>query len=207
MLRKVPLLCLLIISLLTGCSKDAGSSLTELILDKTVLYPENEPPSIKIKRGEDWKEISAADEYPSKPEISSDKTKLAFISPYEFEMAGEAWLYDAQKDESRKLFALDEAAQGNSVKQILWADDNNLLILTGNTYGTIPSSRNLYLLDLNENEHQQLLQVQQNQDIRDLTIKEASISMNVATYNEDFTDYASETKVIEITGAMIGSNE
>ncbi|WP_162848586.1 DUF4652 domain-containing protein [Paenibacillus nanensis] len=199
MLRKMPLLCLLIISLLTGCSNDAGGSSSELILAETVFYPENEPPSIKVKRGEDWKEISAVDDYPSKPVISSDKTKLAFISPYEFELAGEAWLYDAQKDESKKLFSLDDAGDGNSVKQILWFDDDNLLILTGNTYGTISFNQNLYLLDLNEKEHQLLLQVQQNQDIRDLTIKEASISMNVATYNEDFTDYASETKVIEIT--------
>lgn len=177
------------------------NSPSPLMLNETVLYPENEPPSIKIKISSgEWKEISTVDDYPSKPEISSDQMKLAFIAPFEFEMAGEAWLYDAKTGESTKIFTQDQAGKEKSVKQILWADSNHLLILTGHTYGTVSSNRSLYLLNTNDNDLRLIVQAQENQDIRDLAlISGTTISFSMITYNEDFTNHVSESKTVDIT--------
>lgn len=170
------------------------------MMDENVLYPENEPPFIKIKREGDWKEISTMDDYPSKPVINADRTRLAYISPFEFEMAGELWLYDATVDVNKKIFTQEQAGKENAVKQILWADNDRLLILTGHIYGTISSNRMLYLLNTENDQLQHIFQVEANQDIRDLQfIHASSIAFDIATYNEDSTDYIIENKTLDIS--------
>lgn len=172
-------------------------------MNETVLYPENEPPFIKIKKDEDWKAISTVDDYPSKPIINADKTKLAYISPYEFEMAGELWLYDATTDANKKIFTQEQAGDEKAVKQIFWADNDHLLILTGNIYGTISSNRALHLLNTENLHLQHIFQVEDNQDIRDIRFHHASsIAFQIVTYNEDSTDYSAENKTLVISDFM-----
>ncbi|WP_151736752.1 DUF4652 domain-containing protein [Paenibacillus tengchongensis] len=201
LLRSALTLCLLISLFLVGCSNERSiNSSSELIMDESVLYPENEPPFIKIKREGEWEEISRVDDYPSKPEISSNKTKLAFISPFEFEMAGDVWLYDLLINEKKKIFNQDQAGKGNSAKDVLWVDNSNLVILIGDTIGTISSNHTLYLLNIKDNKLQQIFQAENNQDLRDLKIVNGkSISFEIVTYNEESTDHASEIKTLDIT--------
>lgn len=200
-MRNVTMLLMLFGLLLTGCNNDASRTSTQLIVNETVLYPENEPPSLQIKKEDgNWEEISSVNDYPSKPEINSDKTKLAFISPFEFEMAGEVWFYNTASTKKEKVFSQEQAGQGNSAKAVIWIDNDNLLILAGNTVGTITSSRTLYILSTKDNKLQEFFQAESNQDIRDLTLSDGtSLSFNLATYNEDSTDFQLENKMVDIT--------
>lgn len=200
MLRNALTLCLFIGLLLVGCSNNSNITSAELIIDKTFLFPENEPPFIKVKREGDWEEISTVNDYPSKPEISINKTKLAFISPFEFEMVGEVWLYDVLIDENKKIFNQDQLGEGNSAKDLLWVDNDNLVILIGNTFGTVSSNHILYLLNTKDNKPHQIFEGNDIQDIRDLKLNSGtSISFNIVMYNEDSTSYISEAKTLDIT--------
>lgn len=198
-MRSLFCLSILISLFVTGCSQGPSTNpLSELIINESVLYPENEPPFIKIKREGKWEEISKIDDYPSKPEINADKTKLAFISPYEFEMAGDVWLYDALKDENRKIFSHDQAGEGSSASYIHWVDNEHMVILIGYTIGTISSNHTLYLLNIEDNKLQQLFQVENSQDIRNVKINnDKTISFDIATYNEESTEYHSEGSTLD----------
>lgn len=191
----------------TDDSKNQGTTDTpaELIMNETVQYPENESLSIKVKKGDDWKEISTIDDYPSKPEINGDKAKLAFISPFEFELIGEVWVYDALTDGKTKVFTSEQAGEGKSAKQLLWLDNNNLLILTGNTYGTVTLNDTLYLLNIKDNKFEQVLKVNGDQDIRKLQIdSETSIAYELATYDDQRMDAVSEAKTLDMTSYVSG---
>lgn len=201
MLRKSVLFLLLAGLLLNGCSQEAGRSSERLIMNETVAYPDNEPPYIKIKGGKgEWEEISPIDDYPSKPAINPDQTKLAFISPYAFEMAGEVWLYDAASAKKEKQFTLEQAGSEQTARTVMWFDNDHLLVLTGHTFGTISSNRTLYLLNTKDHQLQKLYEAESNQDIRDLALsEETSVSFRLATYNEDSTDFTATTKTVKVT--------
>lgn len=193
---------LILVLALAGCSGSAHPPST-LVLGETVLYREDEPPSIRIKVGDKWREISSAEDYPSKPIISSDKGRLAFISPFEFELAGEVWLYDTIENKKEKIFTLAQANEGNSAKRLYWVDDSHLLVLTGNIYGTVSLNRTLYLVNIESKQTQSILALEDDQDIRDLKVNnQARVTMNIATYNEQLIEAETKSKVIDITDLL-----
>jgi hypothetical protein len=154
---------------------------TKLIWNETVQYPENEPPFIKIKREDKWQEISTIDDYPSKPNINEAGTSMVFVSPYEFELAGE------QK----------------SVKSVSWFNDELVLILTGNTYGTVPSSRTLYLLNVSNDKIEQIVQLESNQNMREIQVKdEDSITYTVDTYDDEMLNFTSAKETVKINAFL-----
>lgn len=169
-----------------------------LMMNESVFYPENEPPYIAVKQNGNWAEISTLEDYPSRPIISPDQTKLAFISPFEFEMTGDVWLYDALTLTSTIIYPADRANK-ESAKQLLWADDSHVVILVGNTYGTITLNRTLYMLDVTDLTLERMVQVELNQDLRDITMDKSSIlSLNVVTYNDEMMEEQSEFRTFDL---------
>jgi hypothetical protein len=201
LLRKRVFFLLLAGFLMNGCIQDAGHSPDRLVLNETVVYPDNEPPSIKIKGGEGkWEEISSIDDYPSQPAINPDQTKLAFISPYAFEMAGEVWLYDAASAKKEKRFTLEQAGNEQTARTVIWFDNDHLIVLTGNTFGTISSNRTLYLLNIQDRQLQKLYEAEPNQDIPNPTLSDGtSVSFQLATYKENGTDFTATNKIVKVT--------
>lgn len=198
-------LCIIALFTLTACQKekekdgDPVKPSSKLIWNETVQYPENEPPFIKVKREDKWQEISTIDDYPSKPNISADQTSMVFVSPYEFELAGDAWLYNIEKNEKKQIFTHQQAGEQKSVKSVLWFKDELVLILTGNTYGTVPSSRTLYLLNVGNDKIEQIVQLESNQNMREIEVKdEDSITFTVDTYDDEMLNFTSAKETIKM---------
>jgi len=101
---SVVLVMAVISLIITGCTQKSGTSdskdTTDLVLDTTVFYRriENNLPEIVVKKDGKEKIICEGNDAPSKPSISSDKKKLAYISPFEFEVIGEVFLYNHLND-------------------------------------------------------------------------------------------------------------
>lgn len=205
MRRFVVSLCIVALFTVTACQnekeKDADpvQPSFKLIWNETVQYPENDPPFIKVKREDKWQEISNIDDYPSKPNISADQKSMVFVSPYEFEMAGDAWLYNIEKNEKKQIYTHQQAGEQKSVKNVLWFNDKNVLILTGNTYGTVPSSRTLYLLNVNNDKIEQIVQLETNQNLREIEVKdETSITYTVDTYDDEMLNFTSAKESVKM---------
>lgn len=172
---------------------------SKLIWNETVQYPENEPPFIKIKREDKWQEISTIDDYPSKPNINEAGTSMVFVSPYEFELAGDAWLYNIEKNEKKRIYTHQQAGEQKSVKSVSWFNDELILILTGNTYGTVPSSRTLYLLNVSNDKIEQIVQLESNQNMREIEVKdEDSITYTVDTYDDEMLNFTSAKETVKM---------
>jgi hypothetical protein len=185
---------------LVGCNQknQTNSATLSLTLGDNVIYPENEPPSIQIKRGDAVEVISSVDEYPSQPEISFDKLKMSYIAPFEFEMAGNVWLYNSSNGENQKIITKDEFGTDKSVKKVQWLDNEQLLVLVGNRVGTVSTNRELYLFDLLSNKSRSVLEVDENQNIQKITINEKDVVLNIATYNDDLSDHTTKDVIYNI---------
>ncbi|MEK6991117.1 DUF4652 domain-containing protein [Paenibacillus sp. FSL K6-1566] len=134
-----------------------------------------------------------ASAFPSKPMVSPDGLKLTFIAPFEFEMSGEIWLYDHTRNNTNKILSSDDFPSDLSPKRVYWLDDAHLLISTGNKYGTIPSTRQLFVYSLNSGDMQEKYAVQETQHIASITLQEALIQLKIETYDDNF---------MEITGTQ-----
>lgn len=179
-----------------GCSNGEVTALEAeepLVMGKNVLYPENAPPSIVIKQSNKEIEISDIEQYPSQPIISPDQSKLAYISPFEFEMSGEVWLYEAGSDKPINKIAKDQFRDNKSPNRIYWLDNNHLLVLSGNTYGTIPSNHHLDIYNLTANERIPYVEVPNNQSIRSVTLKDGKAVLEIETYDDNFMNSTKET--------------
>jgi hypothetical protein len=198
-------LSIIVLFTLTACQnekekeRDPVSPSFKLIWNETVQYPENEAPFIKVKREDQWQEISTIDDYPSKPNINLDQVSMVFVSPYEFELAGDAWIYNIEKNEKKQIFTHQQAGEQKSVKNVLWFNDEHVLILTGNTYGTVPSCRTLYLLNVNNDKIEQIVQLESNQNLREIEVKdETSITFTVDTYDDEMLNFTSAKETVKM---------
>lgn len=166
---------------------------SRLILGENVLYAENFPPELSIRSGETVSIISSKDEYPSKPVISPNARKVTYIAPFEFEMAGEIWLYDSHQNKPDKVLSEDDFPPDKSPNRLYWIDDEHLLISIGNKYGTINSTRQLLVYSLNDKRLEEKVVLETHQHISDLTITSTGIDLVIQTYDSNFEKVVSTT--------------
>ena len=204
--NRLPL-CLFVVVIvagLAGCARPAAEapsvSPAALIPGETVLAPLDEPPFIKVRLGDEWLDISTVDEYPSSPVISPDQRRMAYIAPYEFEMAGEVYLYTAGDLEGTVLLGRDSIPDKQTPYRLMWMDDTKLAVLLGYQYGTIPSRRLLVEVDAATGSSRTLLEVPENQDIREMSPEPdgGGIRLVVAEYSEDFADAVEKTVRVDL---------
>lgn len=162
---------LMIVMLITaGCKEQAAVQPAPLVPGESFRYPEDEPPFIQVKVGEDWVEISDVDSYPAKPVISPNGQRMAYISPYEFEMAGEVWLYRSGDRKAEVLLDRHDFADAETPYLLMWLDDDRLAMASGYRYGTVPSLRLLEEVDIHTGERRTLLELPERESILELAL-------------------------------------
>ncbi len=194
------LLAMTVISLIiTGCSQKSGTSdskaAEDLVLDTTVFYRriENNLPEIIVKKNGKEKMICEGNDAPSKPSISPDKKKLAYISPYEFEVIGEVFLYNHLNDIHKAVITHKDIPENLAPKKISWFDDRYLLAIMGYAYGTVSIGGDLYVYDTVDEKMALLInQDEQKGEISDIKVEQDSVKLDVAVFNDELTDYKIE---------------
>ena len=194
------LLVMAVISMIiTGCTQKSGTSdskdTTDLVLDTTVFYRkvENNLSEIVVKKDGKEKIICEGNDYPTKPSISADKKKLAYISPYEFEVIGEVFLYNYLNDTNKAVITHKDIPENLAPKKINWFDDRYLLVVLGYAYGTISIGGDLYVYDTVDDKMALLIsQDDEKGEISDIKIEQDTVKLDIAVFNDDFTDYKIE---------------
>lgn len=99
-----------------------------------------------------------SDDFCSEPAVSPDKTKAAFLYPYDFEAISDLMLFDTANGELT-LLELDDIPFQHTPMRITWLNDHILLVVVGYGYGTITWGGNLYYYDLNSGANARLTNV------------------------------------------------
>ena len=199
--RKFSLIILLLASLLTGCGqkvKEASIESKDLVLGKTIFYEniENMPPSIITKFGGQEKIICKWDENPSEPIISPDKKRVAYITPYEFEVIGEVHIYSTTNSVKENAIKVADVPKDFKPMKLFWLNDRYLLIIIGYAYGTTSIGGDLYVYDTSNKKLSLLITEGDDQrQVKAVTSKNGDIIIEIAVYNDEFTGYVIEDKV------------
>lgn len=194
------LLLLTVLLFTSGCADPVGGQMHALVFGETVRYPDDEPPFIQVKVGNKWVEISDVDMYPSKPVISPDGQRMVYLSPNEFEMAAEVWLYESGEGKADVLLERDAFAEAETPYRLLWVNEYRLAVVSGYQYGTIPSLRLLEELDIRTGMRRTLLALPERETIRELVLEPDGnrLKLIVDMYNESYTDAEPEERWLDL---------
>lgn len=197
---------LLFVCLLSGCGqKEASIESKDLIIGETIFFENtaNIPPSIFVRFNEQEKIICKWDDNPSEPVISPDKKRAAYITPYEFEVIGEVHIYNSANNGAENAIKVADIPKEHKPMKLFWLNDRYLLIIIGYAYGTTSVGGDLYVYDTSGKSLSLLITVtEDNKQIKDVRDENENIIIEIAAYNDEFTDYEIEEKVFKPQSLM-----
>lgn len=118
------------------------------------------PGAVALKTPEGhWQLLSIG--MPSLPIISPDKRHVAWIDNAAFEVIGRPWVYAVETLSMRQVMPIPydfEPVDDQSVKQLLWQDNEHLAMILGYGYGTVSQGGDVYRVQLPKLRSQRLYQ-------------------------------------------------
>lgn len=171
------------------------NKLYELPNDKQIYYSEYK--SILFKSGEKLTLLNDInkDEFASSPVLSPDKKNIAYISPYEFELNGNVYIFDTDNETAKKAIQVDIKKE-DSAKVVKWLDNDRLLVIIGYGKGTVSRGGNLYLYNIKANELKAVKEVSEMEEIVDVNVGTEGTIIDIITWNEEHTEF--KTKQVPI---------
>lgn len=126
------------------------------------------------------------------PRILNDK--IVYISPYQFESLSNIYIFNL-KDLSNTLVL--EHQYNLSTKYVDWRDENNLIIIIGETYGTTNIGGDLYCYNLNKQKLELIEKFDSKIQITSFDILNEHIKCKGIIYKDDeYLDYENYETII-----------
>ncbi len=173
------------------------TKLYELPNKKQIYYSEEK--IILLKSGERNTPLNDIykDEFASSPVLSPDKKNIAYISPYEFELNGNVYVFDTNTETSKKAVQVDIKKE-DSAKVVKWLDNDRLLVIIGFGKGTVSRGGNLYLCNLKTGELKAIKEVGEMEEIVDVNVGTKGPVIDIITWNNEYTEYTTKQDPIKI---------
>lgn len=133
------------------------------------------------------------DNFPTMPELSPDKTKMAFIDCLEFEVIGNLHIYDSESGFLSKITnyhygrkASDTPLAGKkTVKEVKWLDDDRLLMIAGLSVGTVTQGGDVYLYDIQQDTLEMVIEAEDKTDIASIQVNDNDIKLTIVRWIDD----------------------
>jgi hypothetical protein len=172
-----------------------------------VLYKAEPEALLKLvqKSGE---EIVICDNMPSPPSVSPDGKMIAYLSPYEWEVLSDVFIYHLDKDKNENVLNGQELAANRNIKEqhtpkkVLWLDNRYLLVMIQYAYGTVTQGGDLYVYDTMEDSLRLLIKMYQNEQISDLKLEDDLLYMDIVWFTDESMSEQQEVKVFAKTGQV-----
>lgn len=97
------------------------------------------------------KPVVLADNSPSEPVKSPNGKKAAYISPWEFEESSNLYIVDLEDGSQDILVSTDTE---NQPKDVIWEDDEHVLVIIGYRYGTVDIGGSIYRINIETKEQE-----------------------------------------------------
>ena len=108
------------------------------------------PGAIALKTPDGYWQLLALG-MPSQPIISPDKMSVAWIDNQEFEVIGRPWVYRVDRLSLSQVMPVPfdlEPQDQYSAKQLMWQDDEHLVVVWGFGYGTVSQGGHVYRIQV-----------------------------------------------------------
>lgn len=141
--------------------------------------------------------ILLSEDETSKPVVSPNKKKIAFISPYEWESVSKLLLYDIDKQLTEIVINPDNYYK--VPKNVIWVNDDKLAVIIGFGMGTVSIGGNIYIYDLNSKSTKAISEYPDRIQITDLKINNDELLLKGIEYSDDqFTNFKEFTDTLKV---------
>lgn len=197
MKKYIILLLLTITLILGGCSNSKETTETTDAPDFFDIQLNCKAYTIELISPE-GKTVVLADEDPSKPVKSPNGKKAAYISPWGWETLSVLYIVDL-KDGSKKALVSHDFQ--NQPKEVIWEDDEHVLVIIGYPYGTIAIGGNIYRVNVISKDKEALTHYDSYTQITDLHLIEGVLYYNGIQYTDKeyihYKDYSNQITLTE----------
>lgn len=164
-----------------------------------ILYKAEHEQVLKIvlKSGE---EKVICNDLPSQPSISPDGKRVAYLSPFEWEIISNVHIYDIDKDTDATVLSVQESADNKNVreqttpKSLTWLDDRYLLMVIQFAYGTVTKGGDLYVYDTQEDSLQPLTKLFRQEEITGVKVEQDTVYLDFIEFTTESMDAFKELK-------------
>lgn len=136
--------------------------------------------------------------FPSPPVISPNKRRMAYISPLEWEVLGEVFLFDFSNYENKVILHRDVIPFQFTPKELLWLDNRFLLMIIGFAYGTVTLGGDLYIFDTLNKRLLSYKKSNDKQEYKDIALYSGKVAINVITFDNNLNDHIEDPLVFTI---------
>ncbi|MEA5010307.1 MAG: DUF4652 domain-containing protein [Angelakisella sp.] len=134
---------------------------------------------------------------PNTTVLSPDGSKLLFYRA-EFEESTELWM--VQRDTAPVLLLpAAQISEQDAVKQVMWYNNDTVLLIVGYRYGTVSPGGDVYRLDVTSKTLHLLYRPQgEREQVADLKVDGDQLTMEVFVYDEQYNHYEKEIRTIPL---------
>lgn len=138
----------------------------------------------------------------SRVAISPNGTKAAYIDNVGFEVVGNVFLYDADSAMTTALTQFTYADQ-QTVKKILWIDENTLVLIIGFSTGTVSQGGDIYVYHVSSSALKPVLIAKERTEYVDFSLAGEQLQVKeVKWLDENLIDYIYEDLFFSLSDFM-----
>lgn len=153
---------------------------------------------IIVKKGANYLLLGAEalNPFASKPELSNNHRKIAYILPYEFELNGDVYIFDFFTETLQKVIQVD-LEKDQSAKVIKWLDEKRLLVIIGTSGGTVNPGGDLYLYNLLTRKLLLIKKTGEREQFIDININNKDILLDCIKWDEDYNTFTKKEVTVK----------
>lgn len=168
----------------TQTNNEEDESTTEEATEDVELYNielNNENNTVELKKeGEDT--VVLSDQYPSEPVKSPNGQHAAYLAPFEWEEISDLYIVDLKEGSQKKLI---EGNSESKPKNVIWENDEHVLVILGYPYGTVSIGGNIYRVNIETGAQEQLTDYEDDTQITDFHIEDGTLHYSGIKYTDN----------------------
>ncbi|MCM3585763.1 DUF4652 domain-containing protein [Mesobacillus maritimus] len=128
------------------------------------------------------KTVVLAEDMPSEPVKSPNGEKAAYLSPYGWETMSNLYLVDLHDGSQDVLVPFDAEKKP---KEVVWEDDQHVLVIIGYPHGTVSVGGNIYRINIETKETEAVTDYGDEIQITDLRIEDGVLYYSGVQYTDE----------------------
>ena len=168
----------------TQTNSEEDETTTDEVTEDVELYEielKNENNTIELKKeGEDT--VVLSDQYPSEPVKSPNGQYAAYLAPFEWEELSDLYIVDLKAGSQKMLI---EGNSESKPKNVIWENDEHVLVILGYPYGTVSIGGNIYRVNIETGNQEQLTEYDDATQITDFHIEDGTLQYSGIKYTDE----------------------
>lgn len=148
------------------------------LADDNVLFYDTTKAYISIKYADAESIVISSPDMCGHPVVSPDRTKVAFLDPWEFEVISDIKILDLATRKITELNFEDKLPFQHTPMRLTWLNDEIMLIVTGYGYGTVTRGGNVYYYRLKDGRFAKLINADR-VEITDVKVTPAGLELTI----------------------------